>query len=57
MKKFTNKTVHIRKDKKLSRKYDEKYIFGSNQKLKKIGWKPYGSFEKIFTDMLDFYKK
>jgi GDP-D-mannose dehydratase len=57
MKKFTNKTVHVVQDQKLIRKFDEKYIFGSNQKLKRLGWKPSSNFESIFKDMLDFYQK
>lgn len=57
MKKFTNKTVCVVQDQKLTRKFDEKYIFGSNQKLKKLGWKPSSNFERIFSDMLDFYQK
>ena len=57
MKKHTNKTLQVVQDKKLIRKFDEKYIFGSNQKLRKLGWQPSNNFEKIFRDMLVFYQK
>ena len=39
--------------KKLLRKFDEKYIFGSYSKLKKLGWKPLFNtkkFLKIFVN-------
>lgn len=57
MKKFSSKKIQIVKDKKLMRKFDEKYIFGSYKKIKKIGWKPVHSTEKIFKDICEYYKK
>ena len=43
--------------KNLIRKFDEKYIFGSNKKIKKIGWVPKLTIKKIFNDMCEYYEK
>ena len=42
--------------KKLLRKFDEKYIFGSYSKLKKLGWKPLFNTKKIFKDICEYYE-
>lgn len=43
--------------KNLIRKFDEKYIFGSNKKIKKIGWEPKLTIKDIFNDMCEYYEK
>ena len=45
------------KKKDLIRKFDEKYIFGSNHKIKKIGWEPKLKLSSIFNDMCKYYAK
>jgi len=45
------------KKKDLIRKFDEKYIFGSNHKIKKIGWEPKLKLSSIFNDMCKYYGK
>ena len=57
MKNQTKFKIVIKKKKNLIRKFDEKYIFGSNKKIKKIGWKPYLNLKNIFEDVCVFYEK
>ncbi len=52
-----NPKIKIIKDKKLFRKFDEKYIFGSNNKIKKLGWSPKLGMKDIFKDMCEYYEK
>ena len=56
MHKFTSKKIKIVEDRNLIRKFDEKYIFGDNKKIKKLGWKASMGFKKIWSDIFDFYQ-
>lgn len=49
--------IIVKKKKNLLRKFDEKYIFGSNNKMQKIGWKPDLKISNIFNDMCKYYKQ
>ena len=49
--------IQILTKKDLFRKFDEKYIFGSNKKLRKLGWKPINNIKRIFIDICEYYEK
>lgn len=53
LKKCTTKKVFIKKNKKLFRKFDEKYILGCNKKIKKLGWKQKKSIVDIVLDIIN----
>lgn len=57
MKKNKNLNIMVKKNKKLIRKFDEKYIFGCNKKIKKIGWIPKLKLKDIFDDVCQYYEK
>ena len=50
---FFNKKIILKKDKKLLRTFDEKYILGSNKKIRKIGWTPKKKFKDIVLDTIN----
>lgn len=52
LKKLTNKNIIIRKNKKLFRKFDEKFILGSNRKVKKLDWRSKKNIEDIVKDII-----
>lgn len=52
LKKLTNKNIIIRKNKKLFRKFDEKFILGNNQKIKKLDWSSKKNIEDIVKDII-----
>ena len=56
MRKNSKHKVNIKENFKLKRNFDEKYIFGSNAKIKKIGWKPILKIENIFHDICKHYE-
>lgn len=49
--------IKVLRDKKLMRKFDERYIFGSNKKIFKLGWEPKLGIKDIFRDICQFYEK
>jgi len=52
LKKLTNKNIIIRKNKKLFRKFDEKFILGNNRKIKKLDWSSKKNIEDIVKDII-----
>tara|TARA_A100001037_G_scaffold306635_1_gene353526 strand:- start:9401 stop:10315 length:915 start_codon:yes stop_codon:yes gene_type:complete len=52
LKKLTNKNITIRKNKKLFRKFDEKFILGNNRKIKKLDWSSKKNLEDIVKDII-----
>ena len=47
------KEISLKIEKKLLRKYDEKYISASIKKIKQLGWKPTKKIDHIITDMIN----
>jgi len=52
LKKLTNKNIIIKKNKKLFRKFDEKFILGNNRKIKKLNWISKKNIEDIVKDII-----
>ncbi len=52
LKKLTKREIIIKKNTKLFRKFDEKFILGNNSKIKKIGWKNKKNMEDIIKDII-----
>ena len=50
----SKKKIEINQLKENLRVYDEKYISGSNSKLKKLGWSPKRSYKEILDEMCKF---
>lgn len=53
IKKQLNKKIIIKKNKNLLRKYDEKFIQGNNNKIRKLGWSPKKNLRDIVKDILN----
>ena len=55
---YTKKfSIRVKKKKNLLKKFDEKYIFGSNKKIRTIGWKPKLGIKDIFEDICEYYER
>ncbi len=52
LKKLTKKNIIIKKNKKLFRKFDEKFILGNNRKIKKLDWSSKKNIEDIVKDII-----
>lgn len=52
MEKISKKKFHLKIDKKLYRKFDEKIILGNNREIKKLGWKPKKNIFHILKDII-----
>ncbi len=52
LKKLTKKNIIIKKNKKLFRKFDEKFILGNNRKIKKLDWSSKKNIEDIVEDII-----
>ncbi len=52
LKKITKKEIIVKKNPKLFRKFDEKFILGNNSKIKKIGWENKKNMEDIIKDII-----
>ncbi len=55
LEKFYKKKIKIVYDKSLHRKFDEKFICSSNQKIKFLNWKPKKDFKDVIIDMVRHY--
>ena len=53
LRKKYNKSISLKIEKKLLRKYDEKFISASINKIKKLGWKPIKKIDDIILDMIN----
>ena len=52
LKKLTKKNFILKKNIKLFRKFDEKFILGDNKKIKKLKWKSKKNIEDIIKDII-----
>ena len=56
LRKHYKKKIVVNINKKLFRKFDEKFISSDNKKILKLGWKPKKNIKNIINDMIEFYK-
>lgn len=52
LKKISKNRIIIKKNKRLFRKFDEKFILGNNSKIKKLNWKNKKNIEDIVKDII-----
>ncbi len=52
LKKISKKKIIVRKNKKLFRKFDEKFILGNNRKIRNLKWKSKKNIEDIVKDII-----
>lgn len=55
LEKLYNTKINIRINKRLYRKFDERFILSSNKKIRSLNWKPNKSIKDIIKDMVSYY--